>query len=303
LEDAIELFNTSASAIDISGWFLSDSKTRLKKYIIPQGTVIAAGGYKVFYEYQFNGITSSVPFALSSAKGDEIYLSESLAGGNLTGYRASEKFGASENGVSFGRFETSVGTEFVAMSDLSLGTSVRRGDPTNRITEFRTGQGAANPYPKVGPIVVSEIMYHPPDIGTNDNSRDEFIEVANITSQSVPLYDPAFPTNHWRLRDAVDFDFTAGLSLPAGGRVVVVSFDPVNDTNSLAGFQQRYGTNATLIGPYSGKLANGDAKVELYKPDPPQIGGPDDGFVPYILVERVHYHDVAPWPTNADGAG
>src|SRR5205085_3089737 len=84
LEDAIELFNSSGSPVDISGWFLSDAKTRLKKYVIPQGTVIPAGGFKVFYEYQFNGVSAAVPFALSSAKGDDIFLSESLPGGNLT---------------------------------------------------------------------------------------------------------------------------------------------------------------------------------------------------------------------------
>ena len=303
LEDAIELHNTSGNPIDISGWFLSDAKTRLRKYAIPQGTVLTPGGFKVFYEYQFNGISALQPFSLSSAHGDEIYLSQADSANALTGYRASVKFGAAENGVSFGRFETSVGVDFVAMSDLSFGTSVRPGDPTNQVTVFRTGQGAANPYPKVGPIVISEIMYHPPDNGTNDNVRDEFIEIANITAQTVPLYDPNFPTNTWHFRDAVDFDFPAGLSLPPGGHLVVVSFDPATNASALAGFQQTYGTNATLVGPYLGKLANSDAKVELYKPDPPQVGGADDGFVPYVLVERVHYQDAAPWSTNADGAG
>jgi len=303
LEDAIELYNPTDSAINVGGWYLSDAKSRLKKFAIPQGITLAAGGYKVFYEYQFNGPSASIPFALSSAKGDDVYLSQSGPGGVLTGYRASVKFGAAQNGVSFGRFVTSVGEDFVAMSDLSFGTAVRAGDPTNQITVFRTGPGAANPYAKVGPIVVSEIMYHPPDNGTNDNVRDEFIEIANPTGQTVPLYDPNFPTNTWRLRDAVDFDFPAGLSLPPSGHLVIVSFDPATNGASLTGFQQRYGSNMTLIGPYSGKLANADAKVELYKPDPPQVGGPDDGFVPYVLVERVHYHDVAPWPTSADGGG
>src|SRR4051812_16013304 len=127
------------------------------------------------------------------------------------------------------------------MCGVSLGTSFRRGGGADRNVEVRARLGAPSPSSNDRAISPRAHLYHPPDIGTYDNSRDEFIEVANVTSQSVPLYDPAFPTNHWRLRDAVDFDFPAGLSLPAGGRVVVVSFDPVNDTNSLAGFQQRYG--------------------------------------------------------------
>jgi hypothetical protein len=35
------------------------------------------------------------------------------------------------------------------------------------------------------------------------------------------------------------------------------------------------------------------------KPDPPQT----NGFVPYVLVEKVVYSDALPWPTNADGLG
>src|SRR5439155_2619047 len=123
--------------------------------------------------------------------------------GLLTGYRASVKFGAAENGVSFGRFETSVGIDFPAMSDLSFGTTVRAGDPTNLISLFRTGGGALNPYPKIGPVVISEIMYHPPDLGTNDNVRDEFIELYNVSDHTVALYDANFPTNTWRLRSGV----------------------------------------------------------------------------------------------------
>ena len=56
-------------------------------------------------------------------------------------------------------------------------------------------------------------MYHPPDLGTNDNTRDEFIELRNITTAPVALYDG---TNGWRLRDAVDFDFPLGHRHPAG---------------------------------------------------------------------------------------
>jgi hypothetical protein len=299
LEDAIELRNVSDSDIDVSGWYLSDARSRPKKFAVPGGTIIPAGGYVVFYEYQFNNQFAPLPFALSSSKGDDVYLSPATAGA-LTGYRASISFGAAENGVSFGRFDTSVGVDFVAMSDLSFGSTVHAGDPTNLITTFRSGTGAANAYPKIGPLVITEIMYHPPDIGTNDNLRDEFIEIYNVTDHTVPLYDTNFPTNTWRLRDAVDFDFPLGMTLSAGGHLVVVSFDPTTDTASRSAFEQRYGSNAILAGPYSGKLDNSSEKVELYKPDPPQA---DTGFVPYVLVERVHYADKAPWPTNADGGG
>ena len=52
-EDAIELYNRSSSAVNLDGWYLSDDSGIRAKYRITN-TVIAAHGYVVFYEYQFN---------------------------------------------------------------------------------------------------------------------------------------------------------------------------------------------------------------------------------------------------------
>ncbi|MCX8107284.1 MAG: lamin tail domain-containing protein, partial [Verrucomicrobiae bacterium] len=53
-EDAVELVNLTPNAIDISGWYLSNSASQPMKYRIPNGTVLPANGYLVIYEYQFN---------------------------------------------------------------------------------------------------------------------------------------------------------------------------------------------------------------------------------------------------------
>jgi hypothetical protein len=309
LEDAIEIQNVGELDVSLQGWYLSDSKNNLRKFLITNSVPLAPGGFRVFYEYQFNDPNfPSASFSLSSSKGDQIYLSEAV-GGRLTGYRATAKFGPAANGVSFGRYVTSQGAaDFLAMSGLSLGTPVTAQSPTNQNPLFRTGLGATNPYPKVGPVVISEIMYHPPDIvvpgvSTNDNVVEEFVELRNITGNAVPLYDPAYPTNGWRLRDGVDFHFDASHTLPAGGSVLVVSFDPATDAPALLRFQTRYGSNLFLVGPYSGKLDNGGESVELARPDTPELAGADAGLVPYILVDKVVYGDSAPWPTTADGLG
>ena len=164
LEDAIELYNPTASPVNIGGWFLSDDAANFKKFRIADGTTLAANGFSVFYEYQLNGGSGSlVPFTFDSAHGDQAYLSEADAGGELTGYRSVVQFGASANGVSFGRYVTSVGADFVAMSRHTFGVS----NPSS-VTQFRAGAGAANAYPLVGPIVFSEILYHPVSgAGTN----------------------------------------------------------------------------------------------------------------------------------------
>jgi hypothetical protein len=299
LEDAIELQNLSSQPVDVSYWFLSDSNNDPKKYQIPNGTVIAPGGFVVFYEYQFNPEPGKgQSFSLSSSGGDRVLLSTADAGGGLTGFRSSVRFGPAENAVSFVRYETSVGPEFPAATALSMGSN-----SPGTVEQFRLGLGESNAAPRVGPVVIHEIHYHPPDSGTNDNVLDEFIELRNTAGVAVPLFDPAFPTNTWRLRDAVDFEFPQNVSLPAGGYLLLVSFAPTN-TSQVTAFRNRYGLapSTPLYGPYRGKLDNSSDSVELLKPDAPQVApSPDAGLVPYVLVERVHYHDKAPWPILADG--
>ena len=43
--DWIELHNTGKSTVDISGWYLSDSKKNKMKFQFPQGTKLKAAGY------------------------------------------------------------------------------------------------------------------------------------------------------------------------------------------------------------------------------------------------------------------
>jgi hypothetical protein len=166
--------------------------------------------------------------------------------------------------------------------------------------EFRGGIGLTNAYPKVGPVVINEIMYHP----ALTNDAVEFIELRNITAAPVPLYDPSNPANTWRVRGGVDFNFPQGTTIPPGGYLVVVSFDPSTDPAARAVFESAYGAGITLAGPYSGKLDNSGEAVELRKPDAPQtVPGPDFGLVPYIVADRVVYSDATPWPVTPDGTG
>ncbi|MHC4323801.1 MAG: lamin tail domain-containing protein, partial [Planctomycetota bacterium] len=104
--DWIELYNTTGTAINIGGWFLSDNKDALFKYEIAAGTTIGPYDYLVLYEDlnfgNLNDAGSYIPFALSE-NGEQLYLS-SAENGVLTGYRTVEDFGASETGISFGRY-------------------------------------------------------------------------------------------------------------------------------------------------------------------------------------------------------
>ncbi len=298
--DAIELHNPTGNAVNIGGWFLTDDFRTPQKYRIPDGTSIPANGYLVFYQSNSFGVAPINPpiagltnFALSS-RGDEVYVFSADPAGNLTGWTHGYSFGPQANGVTFGRhLITSLGQDrdlFVAQTTPAL--------------------GAANSGPKVGPIVISEIHYHPPDFrgphSTTDNDRDEYIELQNTSGAEVALYDEAYPNNTWRLRDAVNFTFPVGAKVPGNGFVLVVSFDPA-DGDTLAAFRQVNGVpeGTPIFGPWNGKLDNSQDSIELVRPDlPVPPGTPDAGLVSHILVDKVNYQDTAPWPTGLpDGLG
>jgi len=302
LEDAVELFNPTAQPVDISYWWLSNNRDDPMRYRIPAGTVIPPGQFKVIYEYQFN--SNGLGFTFNSYEAGEVVLCTADAAGKLTGERLEQPFNPAQNGVSFGRYQTSQGVDFVAMSKRSFGM-----DTPTTLAQFRTGTGNTNPYPAIGPVVINELMYHPPDISVNgilaDNTDDEFIELFNATNGPTPLFDPAYPTNRWRLRGAVSFDFPQNLTIPAWSYFLVVGFDLAN-TELLEAFRTKYRLppDTLILGPYSGKLDNRGETINLQKPDAPQpFDRPKPGLVPYLQVDRITYADRLPWSDVPDGRG
>ena len=302
LEDAVELYNPTASDVALGGWFLSDSPDNFKKYRIPNGTVLKANGYAVFFFAASGDPSDTNFFNLNASEGETVYLSKADAAGNLSGYRTDVKFGPTENGVSLGRFPTSVGFDYAMMSQRTFGV-----DHPLTLEEFHQSRGATNAYPLIGPVVVNEVMYHPAEASLGlDNTQDEFIELRSVTNQICPLYHPLEPTNTWRIRGGVDFDFPLNVTLAPGEYVVVVSFEPTANPALTAAFRTKFGlpAHARLFGPYSGKLSNAGDKIDLQKPDTVQGAGHLNlGSVPYVSVDRVEYTDSAPWPVTADGTG
>ncbi|GMU33203.1 MAG: lamin tail domain-containing protein [Planctomycetia bacterium] len=279
LEDYIELHNTTGSPIDISKWYLSDSLNDLTQYQIPDLTTIPANGYLVLYQTQFG-------FGLNSSQGDDVVLSQADGLGVMTGGRDYITFGPAENGVSIGRYPDGTGPLYAMVS--------------------RT-PGEANSLPLVGPIVLNELMYHPPDLpGNIDNTDHEYVELRNITNAPLAL-STFFPspgvTHPWQLTGGISHVFSLAVSIAPKGYLLVVSFDPIAEPAKLVDFRATYGLadDVQVIGPYSGQLSNGGERVQLLKPDTPQ--SPPELFVPYILVDDVEYSDSGAWPTSPDGDG
>jgi hypothetical protein len=297
LEDAIEIHNLNAQAIDIGGWHLSSQGSEF--FEVPIGTVVPGHGYYVFYEQELNANPgNSNAFALNSAHGDRVQLSEIDAAGQPTGRRAVAVFGPAANGVSIGRVQTSVGVDYAPLVARTFGV-----DQPATLTEFRQGEGAANALPLVGPVIIREIMYHP--VLDAEETR-EFIELHNAGNTETDLFDTAHPTNTWRLTGDADYSFPQGTRLLAGELVVVVAFDPATQPDVAATFRAAYAvpTSVRLFGPFSGNLSNAGGRIELLRPDRPQgAAEPDAGFVPYLTVDFVDYGDGWPWPPLADGEG
>jgi len=275
-QDWIELFNTTGTAIDLSGWFLSDGSVNLMQYQIPAGTTIPGNGYLVFLE-------ANLPFSLNAEFGESVYLSEGNGVGGMTGGRTFVEVGAIENGVSFGRFPDGIGPFFRMVS--------------------RT-RGTANSEPQVGPVVINEVMYHgvgPAPLPLTDADL-EYIELYNESSQDVPLAENwgAEGVYSWWITGGVAFEFPVTATVPSSGFILIVGFDPSAEPLKLAKFRSVYGVPAStpIYGPFQGKLNDYSETVNLRRPDMPMLG-----FAPLVLRDTVTYFDWGDWPTTADGGG
>ena len=347
LYDSIELYNTTNAAVNISGWYLSDSSDDYKKYRFPDGTVLAPYEYRVFTEEQFgisvfsgdtqpgdgdaqsqdtgatlyltgstwrkialpytvttntvlefdymstkqgniqgigldeddsastnrlfelygttswgisnyanysgstwkhyvipvgsfftgsmaylvfaNGDTANLAtsyfrnvkiyestagsainfdkyFGLSSS-GDDVWLIEADALGNLTYFADHVDFGAAKNGESFGRWPNGTG-DLYPMQNRTLGQANDAG-----------GNG-----PRIGPLLITEVMYNP-SVSAGQNAEDyEYVEICNPTAASVDL-------SNWLISSGVDFAFSAGTTIAAHGALLVLPFDPSDPLN------------------------------------------------------------------------
>ena len=159
--------------------------------------------------------------------------------------------------------------------------------------------GSANAYPKVGPVVINEIMYHP----QNDGDA-EYVELRNIGSGPIDLQEWDNQQGKfvpWRFTDegGITFDFPLGTTMAPGEYVLLV--------RNLSAFESEFGAVGGGVQVFEwsvGKLDNGGEKIQLSKPGD-EVGGTRY----YIRIDRVNYSDGShpvgydPWPAEADGAG
>jgi hypothetical protein len=271
--DWIELYNTTATNLTLNGWFLSDDPANPRKWAIPSVS-IPARGWITFDEV--SGFHTPITSGFGINKAGEQLLLSYLPGTTEDRVADAIAFKGQENQRSLSRYPDGGPWWF---------TTLRTSNTFNSV-------GLSGP-------VISEVMYHPPDLGTNDNTRDEFIELYNPTSLPITLQDT---NGTWHLGGGIAFDFPANTILPAGGVLLVVNIDPA-DSAALTTLRTVYGiTNLDIriLGPYSGKLGNRSDRVALEKPQLPDL--PGDPYS-WVIVDEVIYGNQEPWPANANGIG
>lgn len=243
--DWIELYNYGNAAVDLNNCYLTDNprlptKARISASWSAGTTVIQPKGYWVSTEADW------ATFGLKT-DGEQIYLVASDGITWIDGYN----FGNQPiEGASEGRYPD---------GDKSWYKMVL---PT---------PGYANQPPPPSPVVINEIMYHPPGDSLADPGT-EYVELYNTSGTAVDL-------SGWRLNRAIEYTFAPGTFIPAYG-YLVVAYNP-------ASLQSTYGITGVL-GPYGKKLSNFSDEIEL-----------QDNL--RNRVDFVEYRQEGLWPTTPDG--
>jgi hypothetical protein len=277
LVDAIELFNSSATDVNIGGWFLSDEKNNPTKWKIPDGTLITGGGYLAFYEghyvgqdLQYSPGEFGSAFSLSSG-GETIYLCSSDGLNNPQHFVSEYAFDATDLNTSFGLYTNSVQKiNNVLLDTLTLGSEN---------SSFRPS-----------PLLFKTIMYHP--AGNNF----EFLVLKNRSDSVLNLYLSSDSSITWKI-DGIGFNFPANVSINPGDSLYLVekrvTIDDFRDAMNI--------DPQVNIFNYSGQLKNSSELISIMKP----VTVENDTVNPYawVSLEQVEYEDDIPWPSSADGDG
>jgi len=270
-DDWIELYNTTPASVNLNNWYLSDDIGELKKWAIP-AVEIAGNSYISFDEVTgfHNPINSG--FGLNKA-GEDVILSY-LPGTSEDRIVDSVRFKGQLIYTSLGRYP----------------------DGDAYWLEMTPSRDSVNSEP-VPNIVIDELMYHP----ANETDA-EYIELYNPTASRIYLKNSE---GSWRLDGAVDYIFEGNTSIPSGGRLIVVGFDPYAEAGLLAAFIAAYNTGpltagVDITGSWAGSLSNAGERLALEMPEAADLPGDP---LSWVIADEVIYADVSPWPETADGTG
>ncbi len=257
--DWIELHNPTTQPCALNQFYISDSISNPLRLALSATATIAPGGF-----YTFNPFEGG--FGISEY-GETILLTE-YNGSTILRFHDQVDVPATPRGEAFGDAFISTGER--VLTALSVPTP-----------------GTSNALPRAPAVAISELMPNPKD------DLAEYIELRNLTSTNVPLFDSTASTNTWHL-SGVTYAFPTNITLLPYETILVTSTNPAT---FLAQYRSRtFPETVRIFGPWSGKLDNDGEKVMLLNP-----GTPDPGIVPYYRMDWVSYRTTEPWPNLGTG--
>lgn len=265
--DSVEIFNPTSAAVNITGWWLSQKRSRPYKYKFPEDSIIPAKGYLAIDEVDFCATGSRLSF---NSKGDRCYLFSATPEGGLTGYSYGVLFGGSDPNMSFGRSRTSEGADYFQ-------------------PELSASFGLKNSGARPLPLVISEIMYHP------DVDGFQYIELHNPSKDPLSLWKADTPTQTWGLsggtigEKAPQFLFPGGTIIQPDAYLICIpeSAGPIAAPNGVRVFRVPDTIFSTTRGVLRlhRPLASNGAKIR------------------YLTVDEAIYQNRLPWDIGASGGG
>jgi hypothetical protein len=118
------------------------------------------------------------------------------------------------------------------------------------------------------PVVINEIMYHPP----LDMEELQYVELCNRGKAAVDI-------SHWAFAKGLKFTFPEKTSIPPGGYLVLC--------RNLEFFKANY-KGVSALGDWTGKLSRHGERIELRD---------NSGTV----MDTIKFSDHEPWPAGPDG--
>jgi CotH kinase protein/Lamin Tail Domain len=251
----LELYHRGTGSVNLSGCLLT-SDPATPGHRLPNPTILDSGGRLALDETQLGFRLNPAGGSLFLFNPDSTRLIDAL------------KYGPRVSEMAFGRFP----------------------DGSPRWTDLmEPTPGLPNTQPFDPPIVIHELMYHPPE----GSGAVEFVELHNRSGQRVDV-------GGWRFVDGIDFTLPAGTAIPAGGFLAVAA-----DVNQLRTHHPGLSA-ANSAGNFSGSLSNSGERIALARPEL-QTETQGDGSlktnVVFVVVDEVTYADGGSWGRWSDGGG
>lgn len=337
--DYIELHNTTDTPIDLTGWFLTDSKSVYQSFIFPQLTIGAHEYLTVDQQHydptpsriieNYEGVAGSAPTQITSTNhgletGDLVTISGYEGFSDFNGsfevevidphrFTIASNFLDNHSAKGLWVANRPFGLSAINGDDLWLLETDSEGRPTSFVDHvdfdgamvgqplgrWFDGRGNGTLYPMTMESKASTNAG--PSLGPI-YLTEIFSKTTTLDHQYIEITNQEstpIDLNHWVLRGSVDFDFGPAHLLGPDRSMILVSFDPLTETTKAEDFRTAFAINDEMI--LVGPFTGGPLSSVSGTLRIQKAGLPlaDQR----ITVDEVRYQEGSPWPLiNAENS-